>query len=731
MLFFSVSKLKHTAAALAFCAALTACGTKEYQMEDNYVSTSESLYEDYIVSVDEETGPLLEPEKQALLSVGEIDRHITAEQLKIIEKEYKHYVKNPRGRVTIERFMYRAAPYLDYTKKVFRDRNMPEELAYLAFVESGYHPFARSSANAMGMWQFMAATARHCGLTINWWIDERLDPYKATKAAASYLQEMHDEFNDWHLALAAYNAGPGKIRRALEETGTDNFFDLMAANDSIKSSKIRIKKETADYVPRFIAMVKIMRNFDLLGYEAKENDLGKGHKVIEERAVAIKAQRGSDLKAVAKALDMSWREFRDYNPAFLQTVTPMTADTVFYVPASLQAKGLEVSKMKTVAGWSTYTIRRGDTLSGISKKTGVPIYVLRQANTISEPLQIGVRLKIPGSNTYVADKASGKNLGTRPKHDTNYTVQAGDTFGEIANNHGLTLAKLKKANPQVRDVTKIALGQKLYIPGLKTKTDSTLTAQNKPKTAKNSALTAKTDKTRSLAEATQKLAAKTAHYTVKSGDTLYSVAKKHGLTVEELQALNNGISPQGLAVGKKLAVSGKPNPAKTAAKRTPNKTYTVQKGDTLFSIAKLHGMSVEELRAYNTGLTASLNIGQKISIPGSAQTKAPAQKTIVHIVKKGDTLYSIGRNYNVSVDAIVAFNNLKNNSLSVGQKVKIPGPDFQVAARSVQTYKVRKGDSFWSISQKFGMSTDELLALNNMSENATLAIGDKIQVAPH
>lgn len=679
MRIFSLDKLKHLALPLALCTALTACGTKDYQMEDNYVSTSESLYENYIVSVDEETGPLLEPEKQALFSVGEIDKNITAEQLRIIEKEYKHYVKNPRGRITIERFMYRAKPYLAYTKKVFRDRNMPEELAYLAFVESGYHPFARSSASAMGMWQFMSGTARHCGLTINWWIDERLDPYKATKAAASYLQEMYDEFHDWHLALAAYNAGPGKIRRALEETGTDNFFDLMEANDSIISSKIKIKKETADYVPRFIAMAKIIRNFDLLGYEAKENDLGKGHKVIAEQAVAIKAQRGSDLKAVAKAMNMSWSEFRDYNPAFLQTVTPMNADAVFYVPVSMQAKGLEVSKMKMVAGWSTYTIRRGDTLSGISKKTGVPIHVLRQANAISEPLQIGVRLRVPGQNTYVADNSSKEStMGKRPQKDTNYTVRSGDTFGEIANSHGLTLAELKKANPQIRDVTKIARGQKIYIPGLKQKkTSKTLVAEQKTKPAVR-----KNANTENLAKETRKLAGKTTHYTVKSGDTLYSIATRHGLSVEQLQALNNGISPQGLAVGKKLAVSGKPAPqAKQlqAGRKTPKSTvHTVQKGDTVYSIAKRHGLSVKQLQAYNKGLTTDIKIGQKISVPSKAQA---ASKAIVHIVKKGDTLYSISRNYNVSVNAIVAYNNLKDNSLTIGQRVKIPSSDYQVASR--------------------------------------------------
>ena len=115
---FSISKLRHLILPAAVCLSLTACGTKNYQPEDNYVSTDDSLYENYILSVDEETGPLLEAEKKAFLSVSEIDRNITAEQLKCVEKEYKHYIKNPRGRVTIERFMYRAMPYLDFTKKV-------------------------------------------------------------------------------------------------------------------------------------------------------------------------------------------------------------------------------------------------------------------------------------------------------------------------------------------------------------------------------------------------------------------------------------------------------------------------------------------------------------------------------------------------------------------------------------------------------------------------------------
>lgn len=690
---FSLSKLKYLAVPFALCMTLSACGTKNYQTDDTYVSTHDSLYEDYILSVDEELGPLLEPEEHAFLSVGEIDRYVTAEQLKLIEPEYKHYVKNPRGRVTIERFMYRAMPYLKYTKQVFRDKNMPEELAYLAFVESGYHPFARSSANALGMWQFMAPTARHCGLAINWWVDERLDPYKATHAAADYLQEMYDEFHDWYLALAAYNAGPGKIRRALSETGTDNFFDLMAANESITNSKIKIKQETANYVPRFLAMVKIMRNFHVLGYTAKENDLGKGHSVIQEQAVAIKAQRGTDLRALAREMNISWQTFRDYNPAFLQGVTPLDTDVHFYVPVSMQAKGLEASKMQLVAGWSQYTIKKGDTLSAISKKTGVPVHVLRQANAVSEPLKVGKTLRLPGKNTYIAD-----NSGTgskKAKQGYTYTVQSGDTFRKIASSHGLSLDELKEANPKIHNITKLALGQKVYIPKQNGKAaKQTLVADNGKNTSANKKqdVSKKASKTQELAAETTKLSKKTAKYTIQQGDTLYSVAKKHGLTVAELQKINNGLSPQGLAIGKEIHVAANKNTlhannannSSNAKKKTTQqasvKTYTIKQGDTLYSVAKKHGLTVADLQSHNKNLNTSISIGQNITIPAKGQKAQASAKPIIHIVKKGETLYSISRNYNVSVDAIIAYNNFANNSISVGQKVKIPSSNYTMAS---------------------------------------------------
>lgn len=343
--------------------------------------------------------------------------------------------------------------------------------------------------------------------------------------------------------------------------------------------------------------------------------------------------------------------------------------------------------MEMLAGWSTYTIKKGDTLSGISKKTGVPVHVLRQANAVSEPLRIGQHLRLPGHNTYIADKNANKSssLGPRPEKDLNYTVKSGDTFGKIANNHGLALAELQKANPQIKDVTKLALGQQIRIPGTKQhfkvkeqKPVQNLIAANKTKQIQQTA-----SKKQEMAPASSSKPSKS-RYTIQKGDTLYSVAQKHGLTVAELQEMNNGLSPQNLAIGQSILVKAHENYIASNSKEAPRqnlakkKTYTVKQGDTLYSIAKSHGLSVAELQTHNKNLSTSISIGQTITIP--SKTQLAAAKPIVHIVKKGDTLYSISKNYNVTVDAIVAYNNLADNSLSIGQKVKIPNTNYTMAS---------------------------------------------------
>ena len=159
--------------------------------------------------------------------------------------------------------------YIAYAKKVFRDQGMPEELANLAIVESGYKPEAVSRVGAAGAWQFMPETGLHYGLAQDSWQDERFDPWRATEAAAMYLRKLYNDFGDWPTAIAAYNAGEGKLLRAKEKTGASNFFEVKARNH-ILDEKARLKDETKNYVPKFMAVSKIMRNLEELGFEAIE-----------------------------------------------------------------------------------------------------------------------------------------------------------------------------------------------------------------------------------------------------------------------------------------------------------------------------------------------------------------------------------------------------------------------------------------------------------------------------
>lgn len=150
-------------------------------------------------------------------------------------------------------------PYHDDFKRVFAELNLPTELVHLAYIESGFSPNARSPKRAVGMWQFTADTARHCGLMVNHKQDERRDAMKSTRAAAKYLAELYGQFGDWHLALAAYNGGPARVERIIQEQGTRNFFEL--------SRKGVFPTETKNFVPKFLALTKIMNNLEFFGFE--------------------------------------------------------------------------------------------------------------------------------------------------------------------------------------------------------------------------------------------------------------------------------------------------------------------------------------------------------------------------------------------------------------------------------------------------------------------------------
>lgn len=472
------------------------------ELPDELIETPELPADDGI--------PLGTAERIAFFSTGYLDANLSTEDQLLVERHFKFYLHKQRS--TFERYVERSEAYLPYVRQIFIEKGVPPEVAYLAIVESGFNSRAVSRVGATGMWQFMHYTGKRYGLQQNAWLDERRDPYKATEAAAEYLLMLHEMFGDWHLAIAAYNAGEGKISRAIGHTGADGFFDLCRLNDTIPLRKARLKLETQQYVPRLLAVTKIMRNLEILGFTAP--DPNKALKVVP-----VKVGPGTDLGSLAKNSGLNWEEFKDINPAFRRTISPPTATSVAYIPQGQSDRAktwLAKAESSRFAGWQQYRIRRGDSLYAISSRHGISASVLRQANNMKGNfLREGSHILVPGSKaTYTAAKKSAPVAQRKqvvPSGVSTYTVKRGDSLYNIAMSHGVSVRSLQQSNNMGTRQTKLMPGQKLKIPAMSVATAA-------PSGGGSSTAV------------------------VRKGDTLYGIAMQHNTSVDNLLRLN-GLTP--------------------------------------------------------------------------------------------------------------------------------------------------------------------------------------------
>lgn len=574
-----------------FCAMLMAgCGPKTITVPEPVVMNMDdsALLETYRYALKDDGITLTDVEMRALISEGEIDKGLSPAEMREVQIYFKHYLHSARP--VIERFLLRGQPYINYTRQVFRERGLPEDLAFLAYVESGYNPVAVSRSNAVGIWQFMAPTGRQYGLTQDWWMDERRDPYRSTHAAADYLAKLYGDFNDWYLAVAAYNGGEGKIGRALNGTRTSNFFEL-CQNNHVLEDKAQLKEETKQYVPRFLAMCKIMRNAETLGFYPAVPADGT-HTLVQ--AAQVYARPGTDLAAMAQRLGMRWDEFAAYNPAFRRYITPPDRYVAVYVPFYAEQQAMALMRDDTLAGngWATYTIAKGDTMAKISTRTGVPVNVLRQMNPTSEPLKAGAHMRIPGKPGMAP--AGGGTVVASVSRTT--PVQAAPRVTPKPTPQPATAAVPAKP------AATAAVPAKSVVAAAPAKPAA-------PATPAKPAVAATPTKPAAV------IAAGGA-YTVKPGDTLASIARQYNHSLTAMRDANSGLdNPDLLKVGQVINLPGKGTV--TAAKPAAPVTYEVQPGDTMWGIARKFNMPPGELLALNNMKgSPTLRPGDSIKVHG-------------------------------------------------------------------------------------------------------------------
>jgi membrane-bound lytic murein transglycosylase D len=388
------------------------------------------------------------------------------------------YVELFTGRLKgyLEEGMSRGARFLPMIQDVFRAEGLPLDLAYVPLIESAFKPNALSRAKAKGMWQFMKGTALENGLQHDWYIDERSDPEKATRAAAKYLKTLYGMFDDWHLALASYNGGPGRVQRAMQRSRRADFW-------SLSDSKRYLPRETRDYVPLILAAVIIARNPAQYGMNIQPIEAPAFETVTVSTAV--------DLRRVAEWAGTPVETIQELNPELRRWTTPLrAADYELKVPqgaAAIVTERLAAMPSDEIAPLNHYTVRQGETLLAIARKLGVTRSDLAEANYLSTKAapKAGQRLIVPRAPSLVLDARNDTTAPASRERDADvvnasnnvparsskveraetvrftHRVKRGETLFAIARRYDTTVESLKEWN-RLRGNT-IHAGQRLTV----------------------------------------------------------------------------------------------------------------------------------------------------------------------------------------------------------------------------------------------------------------------------
>ena len=855
--------------------------SKSKQVGSNYLdANSLDSLEDLLSATDMRA---VEGDRLLVLKHGDVWKRMTV-GFKMNSDHWNPRIDAQRGwfisrQPYLDRLSARASRYLYHTVKEAERRGLPTELALLPVIESSYDPAATSSAAAAGLWQFIPSTGRIYGLKQSSQYDGRRDVVESTRAAYEFLGSLYNQFGSWELALAAYNAGPGRIQQAINRN--------KAAGLPTDYWSLKLPEETMNYVPRFLAVAQIIKNpnayninlppianrphfrevtvgavslnevASITGLSRAElYQLNPGHRGewidgASPMRILIPADLSPSVDVRLKKLQGGsgglWASANTKLPENNQTIQPSkieppTLNTKAITPSKTTPPVLATTTTKTTTGKpatsSTVTSSsstaiamptRGSTpkgsnaLAAFAANSDIPsapripvavtpvtpvkpvsveppisaaereqltaaIHAEGQSKTVDEVLKpvatkaeqaevvaeiqalapqgteivdpLDGKIKLTAIQTSqsvaelqgkeltkgfaypksVADNTSldsdevkrnqGKNfvktdseiviVPPKGKRST-YTVQPGDTLALIAAKNGVNWRDVAKWNQMDANAT-LYVGTSIYLYDAKPQTEkvevrSTVKAETKPES-----------------------------YTVRANDTLTGIADEFGLSLKQLADYNGLSVTSGVRVGQKLSLKetaqsrAKTNDEKaTSQTKVATQSYTVKRGEYLKLIADRYALSNQELADLTAGLNAGSNllVGQKINVPlndvkslTTSSAKAspvkaePQFKVESYKVQRGDTLYSIASQSKMSLSELADLNNLSTNSgLQVGQSIKIPA-----GSTVPDTYTVQSGDSLTAIASKYNLGMDYIADLNNMSRTAGLRAGQKLKL---